>query len=79
MEESQKSFKILSDCAKIAEILKNNSSVRGSTMHINVNNNKFIEVLREIEEFVKVRVDLSQTTISIDIGDIEFIFEKSNT
>tara|TARA_R110000765_G_scaffold58269_2_gene113997 strand:+ start:525 stop:764 length:240 start_codon:yes stop_codon:yes gene_type:complete len=78
MEENQKSFKILSDCAEIAESLNSNSTIHSSKIHINVNPRNFIEVLREIEEFVKIKVDLSQTTVSIYISDIEFIFTKAN-
>ena len=78
MEENQKSFKILSDCAEIAELLKNNPIIKSSQIHLNIPHHKFITVLHEIEEFVKVKVDLTQTTVSIHMNDIEFIFEKSN-
>jgi hypothetical protein len=35
---------------------------------------KFGEILSEIEEFVRIKVDKTQNKISIDIGDTEFIF-----
>ena len=78
MEENQKQFKILSDCAEIAELLKNNPNINSSQIHLNIPNHKFLEVLHEIEEFVKVKVDLSQTIVSIYMNEIEFIFQKSN-
>tara|TARA_R110001583_G_scaffold28401_1_gene100844 strand:- start:943 stop:1182 length:240 start_codon:yes stop_codon:yes gene_type:complete len=78
MEENQKSFKILSDCAEIAESLNNNSTIHSSHIHINVNHRDFRDVLREIEEFVKIKVDLDQTTVSIHISGIEFIFKQAN-
>ena len=78
MEENQKEFKILSDCAQIAELLKDNPNVHTSQIHLNIPPNKFIKVLREIEEFVKIKVDLSQTIVSIYMNEIEFIFQKSN-
>ena len=78
MEENQKSFKILSDCAEIAEQLKNNPNITSSHIHLNIPHHQFITVLHEIEEFVKVKVDLTQTTVSIYMNDTEFIFQKSN-
>ena len=39
-----------------------------------VDNTKFGEILLEIEKFVRIKVDKTQNKISIDIGDIEFIF-----
>ena len=78
MEENQKSFKILSDCAEIAESLNSNSTIHSSKIHINVNHRDFRDVLREIEEFVKIKVDLDQTTVSIHISGIEFIFKQAN-
>jgi|ETNvirenome_6_85_1030632.scaffolds.fasta_scaffold11592_5 hypothetical protein len=78
MEENQKQFKILSDCAQIAELLKNNPNISSSQINLHIPHNTFIEVLHEIEEFVKVRVDLSQPTVSLKMNEIEFIFHKSN-
>ena len=38
MEENQKSFKILSDCAEIAEQLKNNPNITSSHIHLKILN-----------------------------------------
>jgi|GEM_PF-4369736 adenosine deaminase len=76
MEENQKQSKILEDCAEIAQSLKSNPYVSTTQIIINIPNNKFEEILKEIEEFVRIRVDRSQNKLSIDINEVEFIFTK---
>lgn len=76
MEEVEKSYKFLGDCAEIAEKLKQNQIFLTSKININVTRNEYPALLKEIEEFVRVRVDKTQETISITINDVEFIFHK---
>jgi|TARA_R110001592_G_scaffold41594_5_gene135754 hypothetical protein len=76
MEEVEKSFKFLSDCAEVAEKIKQNKNFLTTTIKINVAKSQYPHLLKEIEEFVRVRVDRTQETISISINDVEFIFYK---
>jgi len=76
MEEIEKSYKFLGDCAEIAEKLKQNQMFLTSKINVNVNRNDYPALLKEIEEFVRVRVDRTQETISISINEVEFIFYK---
>ena len=76
MEQIEKDIIYLKDCAKIAEILGNNSNIKQTTINFNIEGEKFNKVLREIEEFVNVRVDRSKTIISLNINEVEFIFTK---
>jgi len=77
MEEIEKSYKFLGDCANVADILKINTSLSKSLITINVPLRDFPELLSEIESFVRVRVDKSQTQVSLAISGTEFIFIKS--
>eukprot|EP01050_Picozoa_sp_SAG11_P001459 SAG11_NODE_62_length_19006_cov_6.513143_30_plen_78_part_00 len=76
MEEIKESFKFLGDCAEIAEKLKENKIFITPIIKININSRDYPTLLKEIEEFVRVRVDKTQDTISITISDTEFIFYK---
>jgi hypothetical protein len=78
MEETEKSFKFLSDCAEVAEKLKTNTLFNEVKIKINVPSKNYLSLLKEIEEFVRVKVDKSQKTIAITISDVEFIFEKED-
>lgn len=78
MEETEKSFKFLSDCAEVAEKLKTNTLFNEVKIKINVPSKNYLLLLKEIEEFVRVKVDKSQKTIAITISDVEFIFEKED-
>ena len=77
MEEDKKSYRFLGDCANVADILKTNPSLSKSLITINVPPRDFPELLSEIESFVRVRVDKSQTQVSLAISGTEFIFIKS--
>ena len=77
MEEIKKSYKFLSDCASVADILKTNPTLAKSSITIDVPSKDFLELLSEIEYFVRVRVDKSQTQVSLSISGTEFIFIKS--
>ncbi len=77
MEEIKKSYRFLSDCATVANTLRDNPTLSKSLIKINVPAKDFIELLTEIESFVRVRVDKSQTQISLEISGVEFIFIKS--
>tara|TARA_R110000787_G_scaffold60171_3_gene136360 strand:+ start:2867 stop:3100 length:234 start_codon:yes stop_codon:yes gene_type:complete len=77
MEENQKISKVLEDCAEIAEKIKNNPYLVNQKIELNIETGKFDEVLLEIEEFVRVRVNRDQNKISLNIGDVEFIFLKN--
>jgi len=74
MEENQKEPKILADCAEIAQKVENNPYLKSSQIILKVPQNKFNEILTEIEDFVRIKVDRTQTKISIDINETEFIF-----
>ena len=77
MEENQKISKVLEDCAEIAEKIKNNPYLVNQKIELNIESGKFDEILLEIEEFVRVRVNRNQNKISLNIGDVEFIFLKN--
>ncbi len=76
MEETEKDFVYLKDCANIAEILTDNKKIKKSTVTIDVEGKDFERVLMEIEEFVKVRVDRTQKTVSLNINEVQYIFNK---
>jgi hypothetical protein len=76
MEETEKSFTFLSDCAEVAEKLKTNALFNTVKIKISVPSKNYLPLLKEIEQFVRVKVDKSQETIAITISDVEFIFEK---
>ena len=63
MGENKKESKILEDCAEIAQKLKLNSHVKNTQITIKIPGNKFLSVLLEIEEFVRIKV----TKISLKI------------
>tara|TARA_R110000824_G_scaffold12540_4_gene55127 strand:+ start:1383 stop:1616 length:234 start_codon:yes stop_codon:yes gene_type:complete len=74
MEENQKESKILEDCAEIAKKIEDNPYLKNSQITLKIPKDRFNVVLTEIEKFVRIKVDRTQTKISIDIGDTEFIF-----
>ncbi len=76
MEENQKHSKVLEDCAEIAQKIKDNPYLKTSQVVLKVHPDKFNEILREIEDFVRIKVDRAQSKISIDISETEFIFIK---
>ena len=76
MEEVEKSFKFLADCAEVAEKIQQNKMFLTTAIKINVDKSQYPALLKEIEEFVRVRVDRAQETISLSINDVEFIFYK---
>ena len=76
MGENQKESKILEDCAEIAQKLKFNPNIKNTQITINIPGHKFLGVILEIEEFVRIRVDRNQSKISVDIEEVEFIFIK---
>ena len=77
MEEIEKSYRFLTDCASIADTLKTNQTLSKSSITINVPTIDFPELLSEIESFVRVKVDKSQSQVSLSISGTEFIFIKS--
>tara|TARA_R110002167_G_scaffold357998_1_gene573780 strand:+ start:747 stop:980 length:234 start_codon:yes stop_codon:yes gene_type:complete len=77
MEEIKKSYKFLSDCANVSDTLKTNPALSKSLITIYVPPSDFPELLLEIESFVRVVVDKSQTQVSLAISGTEFIFIKS--
>ena len=76
MEQNQKQSKILEDCATIAENLKLNPYVSTTQIKLHIKGNQFLEIISEIEEYVRIKVDRKQNKLSIDINDVEFIFIK---
>ena len=77
MEEIKESYRILTDCANVADILKTNKTLSKSSITVNVPTRDFPELLSEIESFVRVVVDKSQKQVSLAISGTEFIFIKS--
>ena len=76
MEQTEKDIIYLKDCAEVAEILGNNKDIRKTTITFDIDSVDFKRVLMEIEEFVKVKVDRSQSTVFLNINDVEYIFNK---
>ena len=76
MEQNQKQSKILEDCAEIAENLKLNPYIKSTQVILRIPENKFQEILLEIEEFVRIKVDRNQNKLSIDINEVEFVILK---
>ena len=74
MGKTEKNIVYLKDCAKIAEIIENNSNIKKTVVTMDIEKEKFIELLKEIEEFVSMRVDKSQKTISLNINEVQYIF-----
>tara|TARA_R110001583_G_scaffold132598_2_gene284583 strand:- start:199 stop:432 length:234 start_codon:yes stop_codon:yes gene_type:complete len=76
MEENEKVFRYLDECAVIAENLETRNQFKTSQVNLSLTPEKYIEILREIEDFVKMRIDRTQPTISLTISKTEFIFTK---
>jgi len=76
MEENEKVFRYLDECATIAENLETRNLFKTSQVNLSLTSEKYIEILKEIEDFVKMRIDRNQPTISLTIGKTEFIFTK---
>jgi hypothetical protein len=77
VEESQKYGKVLKDCAELSKTIHDNPYLKTGQVTLMVDGVNFAEILLEIEEFVRIKVDKLQNKISIDIGDIEFIFIRN--
>ena len=76
VEENQKYSKVLEDCAELSKTIHDNQYLKTGQVTLMVDDTKFGEILIEIEKFVRIKVDKTQNKISIDIGDIEFIFVR---
>jgi hypothetical protein len=76
VEKPEKIYRFLNDCAEIAERVKNNSLLDNTQVKINIQNRNYQELLREIEQFVRIKVDRSQEQVSITISDVEFLFVR---
>jgi|TARA_R110000803_G_scaffold94178_1_gene161739 hypothetical protein len=76
MEENEEVFRYLDGCALISENLDKCKLSTKSKVNLSATPEKYIEILREIEDYVKMRVDRTQPTISLTIGRTEFIFTK---
>jgi len=77
MEENEEVFRYLDGCALISENLEKYNLSTESKVHLSATPEKYIEILKEIENFVKMRVDRNQPTISLTISKTEFIFTRS--
>ena len=77
MEENEEVFRYLDGCALISENLEKHNLSKQSKVHLSATPEKYLQILREIEDYVKMRVDRNQTTISLTIGSTEFIFSRS--
>jgi hypothetical protein len=77
MEENQKHSKILEDCAEVSKLLSNNKLIINSEVTVHIPPQNYPHLLNEMEEYVKIRVDKTQSKISLKITDTEFIFIKT--
>ena len=77
VEQPEKTYRFLNDCAEIAERIKNNSLFDNSQVRINIQSRNYQELLREIEHFVRIKVDKTQEQISMTISDVEFLFVRT--
>ena len=76
VEQPKETYRFLNDCAEIAEKIKNNSLFSTSQVTINILSKDYQELLKEIEQFVRIKVDRNQNQISITVSDIEFLFVR---
>ena len=76
VEENEKYSKVLEDCAELSKTIHKNQYLKTGQVILMVDNTKFGEILLEIEKFVRIKVDKTQNKISIDIGEVEFIFVR---
>ena len=76
MEENPQVFKFLGHCARIAEKLKEDNLFQNPQITLHVSPKAYLHLLGEIENFVKVQVNKSDTTIFLDISGTQFIFKK---
>lgn len=76
IEQPEKTYRFLNDCAEIAERVKSNSLFGNSQVRINIQSKNYQELLKEIEQFVRIRVDRRQQQVSITISDVEFLFVR---
>jgi len=78
MEEIKESYKFLDVCAEIAETLQAHPLLNNSQITIPIKHENYNNVLTEIENFVRVRVDRDKSKVSISINNIEFLFLKED-
>ena len=76
MEENQKVFKFLNDCAHISETLTYHSLFKNPKITLNVDSKDYSELLKEIEEFVKIKINKNESQVILDISGTEFTFKK---
>lgn len=76
MEENHKVFKFLGSCAEIATKLKEDNLFKNPNITLHVSPPEYLEVLHEIENFVKVPINKSESTIFLDISNTQFVFKK---
>ena len=76
IEQPEKTYRFLNDCAEIAERIKSNLLLDNSQVRINIQSRNYQELLKEIEHFVRIKVDRRQEQISITISDVEFLFVR---
>jgi hypothetical protein len=77
MEQPKETYRFLNDCAEIAEKIKNNSLFSTSQVTVNILTKDYQDLLKEIEKFVRIRVDRKQDQISITVSDVEFLFIRT--
>ena len=76
IEQPEKTYRFLNDCAEIAERIKSNLLLDNSQVRINIQSRNYQELLKEIEHFVRIKVDRRQQQVSITISDVEFLFVR---
>ena len=76
MEENHKVFKFLGSCAEIANNLKEDNLFHNPTITLHVPSQEYLQLLNEIENFVTIPVNKSESTIFLDISNTQFVFKK---
>jgi|TARA_B100001564_G_scaffold108806_2_gene90258 hypothetical protein len=76
METDERPSTQLEQLAQIAEILNASEKIKTSSFTLTLNPKNFLEILTELEQFVKIKIDKTQKKVSLDINNVEFIFIK---
>ena len=64
MEKDEKLPTQLEQLAQIAETLNKNAKIKTSSFTLSFDSQNFLEILTELEQFVKIKIDRKQTKIS---------------
>jgi hypothetical protein len=75
----EKRGEIFNQLAIIADLLENiNLESESKSVVLILSNDDFEKLFKKIIKKAKTQSDMNETTFSLKIGDIDFIFNKSN-